>query len=128
MRLLSVVIAVLAVLAPQLLFMAGTALSGDLVFVQGRTSDIERLLILVVVAFCVGTVAFSCIHTWKDRRNRATARTVLLIAVASTILSVIGIGAGFLVIGLLTVSGVFFLMSLPVLLLAVWNARATAKA
>ncbi len=126
MRLLLLTTAVLAVLAPQLLFLAGTALSGDLVFVQDRVSDEERFLTLVVVAFCVGAVAFSCIHIWKDRRNRATARTVLSIAVASTTLSVIGIGAGFLIIGLLTVSGLFFLMSLPVLLLAVWNVRAVA--
>ncbi len=123
MRLLSVLMAVLAVLAPQLLFLAGTALSGGLVFVQGRASDGERFVTLVVVTLCVRAVALSCIYTWMDRKNRATARSVLLIAVASTTLSVMGIGAGYLVIGLLSVSGIFFLMSLPVLLLAIWNAR-----
>lgn len=75
MRLLSLVMAVLAVLAPQLLSLAGTALSGDLVFVQGRSSDAERFLTLVIVTLCVGAVALSCIYTWNDRRNRATART-----------------------------------------------------
>ena len=126
MRLLSVVMAVLAVLAPQLLFLAVAALSGDLVFVQDRTSDGERFFTLVVVAFCLGAVALSCIYTWKDRKSRGTARAVLLIAAASTTLSVIGIGAGFLVIGLLAVSGIFFLLSLPILSLAIWNARAIA--
>ena len=116
MRLLSVVMAVLAV----------AALSGDLVFVQDRTSDGERFFTLVVVAFCLGAVALSCIYTWKDRKSRGTARAVLLIAAASTTLSVIGIGAGFLVIGLLAVSGLFFLLSLPILSLAIWNARAIA--
>ena len=127
MRLLSVVMAVLAVFAPQLLFLAGAALSGDLVFVQDRTSDGERLLTLVVVILCVGAVAFSSIYIWMDRKNRATSRRVLLIAAASTTLSVIGIGAGFLVAGLVAVSGIFFLMSLPILLLAIWNARTAAE-
>ena len=128
MRLLSVLMAVLAVLAPQLLFLAVTALSGGLVFVQGRASDGERFVTLVVVTLCVGTVVLSCIYTWTGRKNRATARSVLLIAVVSTTLSVIGIGAGYLVVGLLAVSGIFFLMSLPVLLLAIWNARTVATA
>ncbi len=123
MRLLSVLMAVMAVLAPQLVFLAVTAVLGDLVFVQGRDSGGERLLTLVVVTPCVGAVALSCIYTWMDRKDRATARSVLLIAVASTTLSVIGMGAGFVIIGLLAVSGIFFLMSLPVLLLAIWNAR-----
>ena len=127
MRLLSVVMAVLAVFAPQLLFLAGAALSGDLVFVQDRTSDGERLLTLVVVILCVGAVAFSSIYIWMDRKNRTTSRRVLLIAAASTTLSVIGIGAGFLVAGLVAVSGIFFLMSLPILLLAIWNARTAAE-
>ena len=127
MRLLSVVMAVLAVLGPQLLFLAGAALSGDLVFVQDRTSDGERLLTLVVVILCVGAVAFSSIYIWMDRKNRTTSRRVLLIAAASTTLSVIGIGAGFLVAGLVAVSGIFFLMSLPILLLAIWNARTAAE-
>ena len=126
MRLLSVVMAVLAVLGPQLLFLAGTALSGDLVFVQDRASDGERLLTLLVVAVGVGAAAFSCIYTWMDRKNPATSTIVLAVAVASTTLSVVGIAAGFLIIGLLAVSGIFFLMSLPILLLAIWNARATA--
>ncbi len=119
--------AVLAVFAPQLLFLAVVALSGDLVFVQDRTSDGERLLTLVVVTVCVGAAALSCIYTWIDRKNRATARRVLLIAVASTTLSIIGIAAGFLIIGLLAASGMFFLMSLPILLLAIWNARTAAE-
>ena len=123
MRLLSVS---MAVLAPQLLFLAGTAVSGDLVLVQGRASGGERLLTLVVVTLCVGAVVLSCIYIWMDRKDRATARSVLLIAVASTTLSVIGMGAGFVIIGLLTVSGIFFLMSLPILLLAVLNARTVA--
>ena len=126
MRLLSVLMAVLAVLAPQLLFLAGTAVSGDLVFVQGRASGGERLLTLVVVTICVGAVALSCIYTWMDRKDRATARSVLLIAVVSTTLSATGMWAGFLIIGLLTVSGIFFLMLPPVLLLAIWNARSAA--
>ena len=126
-RLLSVVMAVLAVFGPQLLFLAVTALSGDLVFVQNRASDGERLLTLVAVTVCVGAAALSCIYTWIDRKNRATARRVLLIAAASTTLSVIGIGAGFLVAGLVAVSGIFFLMSLPILLLAIWNARTAAE-
>ena len=126
MRLQSVVMAILAVLAPQLLFLAVTALSGDLVFVQDRAGDGERLLTLVVVTLCVGAVAFSSFYTWMDRKNRSASRSVLLIAVASTTLSVIGMGAGFLVIGLLAVSGIFFLMSLPILLFAIWNARTVA--
>ncbi len=127
MRLLSVVMAVLTVFAPQLLFLAGAALSGDLVFVQDRTSAGERLSILVVVILSVGAVAFSSIYIWMDRKNRTTSRRVLLIAAASTTLSVIGIGAGFLVAGLVAVSGIFFLMSLPILLLAIWNARTAAE-
>lgn len=127
MRLLSVVMAVLTVLAPHLLFIAVAALSGDLVFVQDRASDGERLLTLVAVTVCVGAAALSCIYTWIDRKNRATARRVLFIAVASTTLSIIGIAAGFLIIGLLAASGMFFLMSLPILLLAIWNARTGAE-
>ena len=118
--------AVLAVLAPKLLFLAVTALSGDLVFVQDRASDGERLLTLVVVILSVGAVAFSSIYIWMDRKNLATARRVLYFAVAYTTLSVIGIAAGFLIIGLLAASGMFFLMSLPILLLAIWNARTGA--
>ena len=114
-------------LGPQLLFLAGAALSGDLVFVQDRASDGERLLTLVAVTVCVGAAALSCIYTWIDRKNRATARRVLFIAVASTTLSIIGIAAGFLIIGLLAASGMFFLMSLPILLLAIWNARTGAE-
>ena len=119
--------AVLTVLAPHLLFIAVAALSGDLVFVQDRASDGERLLTLVAVTVCVGAAALSCIYTWIDRKNRATARRVLFIAVASTTLSIIGIAAGFLIIGLLAASGMFFLMSLPILLLAIWNARTGAE-
>ena len=127
MRPLSLLMAILAVFAPQLLFLAVTAVSGDLVFVQDRASDGERLLTLVVVILCVGAVAFSSIYIWMDRKNRTTSRRVLLIAAASTTLSVIGIGAGFLVAGLVAVSGIFFLMSLPILLLAIWNARTAAE-
>ena len=87
MRLLSVVMAVLAVLGPHLLFMAVAALSGDLVFVQDRESDGLRLLTLVVVILCVGAVAFSSIYIWMDRKNRATARRVLLIGELYTILA-----------------------------------------
>lgn len=112
-----------AVFAPQLLFLAAVAISGDLVFVYDVRDDVGRFVIVVVVAFVVGTVTASSFFAWLERDDPVTARCLLVVAVLSTTLSAMGMAAGIFVIGLLSACGVFFLMSLPVLALAAWNAR-----
>ena len=112
-----------AVFAPQLLFLAAVAISGDLVFIYDVRDDGGRFAIVVVVAFVVGTVMASSILAWLERDDPATARFLLAVAAALTMLSAMGMAAGIFVIGLLSACGVFFLMSLPVLALAAWNAR-----
>ena len=112
-----------AVLAPQLLFLAAVALSEDLVFVYDLSGDGGRFAIVVVVAMVVGMVMASSIFAWLEKDDSVTARCLLAVAALSTALSAIGIGAGYVVVGLAPVSGLFFLMSLPILALAVWNAR-----
>ena len=112
-----------AVFAPQLLFLAATAVSEDLFLVHEVTGSSGRFAIVVVVAFVVGVVMASSIFAWLERDDPATARFLLAVAAASTMLSAMGMAAGIFVIGLLSACGVFFLMSLPVLALAAWNAR-----
>ena len=114
-----------AVCGPQLVFTAATVLLGGRVEIE---DDVIWFLMVVVVALGVGIVIVSSVLTWLRRDERATSRTILAVAVASTTLSAIGVGAGFtLVIGLVPVSGIFFLMSLPILLLAISNVRTMHK-
>ena len=108
-----------------LVFTAATVLLGGRVEIE---DDVIWFLMVVVVALGVGIVIVSSVLTWLRRDERATSRTILAVAVASTTLSAIGVGAGFtLVIGLVPVSGIFFLMSLPILLLAISNVRTMHK-
>ncbi len=119
MRYLLVMLATLVVLSPQIMFVSMALLFGG--NVQGENA---RFLALVAATVLVSLLIVASVVTWMNRKDPIIYRYIQGLASASTILSVVGIGVGItLVIGLLTVFSIFFLLSLPVLLLAIWNTK-----
>ncbi|MCI0437888.1 MAG: hypothetical protein L0177_02010 [Chloroflexi bacterium] len=117
MRYLLAIPVALAVAGPQLVFMALAYLLGG--HFQNETGSFLALMAAIVA---VGIVTAASAVAWTKRRERLVARYIALLAASSTALYAIGIAVGLtLVVGLVTVSGIFFLLSMPVLLLAVRN-------
>ncbi len=124
MRYLLKIVVALAVAGPQLVFLA-------LAYLLGRHFQTEMgwFLALVVAVVAVSVVAAASAVAWAKRRERLVARYIALLAASSTALYAVGIGIGLtLIVGLVTVFGIFLLLSLPVLLLAVWNSLVRQRA
>ena len=121
MRYLRIIATIPAALGPQLLWIAMLILFGDS---HRIASDVSRYLVESGVMFGVWVTIVSSAFTWTQRRTLATSRAFFTIAVFSTLSSAVGVGVGFtFIIGLLSAYALFFFMSLPVLLLAIWNLR-----
>ena len=109
--------AVIASMAPPFIFMGSTPLMGGLV-----TSSEARMWNVVAIAFAVGVWLACAILAAMSRSKTSVARSLLVGSVLSSMLNLAGIVFSFVaVIGLVTVFTASFLISLPILILAIWN-------
>ncbi len=112
-----------AVLGPHLLFVAIMVTFGDRVRIE---DEVSRFGVVIAATLGIGIAIVCAAFTWVERKDPATSKVTLAAAVAATTLSAIGMGVGFWLHT--AVFWIFFLLSLPTLLFAIWNARAARNA